>query len=108
MRLWRSHPVLFAFAIASTLGFLNAAVLMSTVGIFKVLMSPTLLTLWPTSILALEDLGGPPSIVRFNLFIGLVSNAALYGVVFASTVGLVIAIRRSFGASDKPTSIGRM
>jgi hypothetical protein len=108
MRLWRSHPVLFTFAIASTVGLLNAAVLMFTVGIFKVLVSPPLLAVWPTSILALEDLGGPPSIARFNLVIGLVSNAALYGVVFAAAVGLVIAIRRSFGAPDKPTSVGRM
>jgi hypothetical protein len=108
MRTWRSHPVLFLFAAGAALGFLNAAALMFTVGILRVSMNPLLLKLWPTSIMGMEDLGGPPSFAIFEVLLAVVSNAALYGAVFATTAGLVIAIRGSFGTPDKPISISRM
>ena len=108
MRVWRSNPVLFTFTMGATLGFLTAVVLMSTVGALKVPMNPLLLMLWPTSIVGLTDLGGPHGFTRFLIFMGLVTNALLYGFVFAIPVGLVITIRRSFGTAENPTSIGKM
>lgn len=106
MRMGRSHPVLFSFAMGATLGFLIAVVLMSTVGTLKVLMNPLLLMLWPASIVGLTDIGGPHGFTRFLILMDLVTNTVLYGFVFAIPVGLVITIRRSFGTAEKPTSIG--
>jgi hypothetical protein len=108
VRMWRSHPVLFAFAIGAALGFSNAAILMFTEGILKVLMNPLLVILWPTSIFGMEDLGGPPAFTRFLIFISLVGNSVLYGFLFATPIGFMVAVRRSFGTPEKPTSIGRM
>ena len=106
--MWRSHPVLFAFAMGATLGLLTAVVLMSTVGTLKIPMNPLLLMLWPTSIVGLTDLGGPHAFTMFLIFMGVVTNAFLYGFVIAIPVGLVITIRRSFGKAEKPTSIRRI
>jgi hypothetical protein len=100
--------VLFTFTIGAVFGFSNATILMVTEGILKVLMNPLLVILWPTSIFGMQDLGGPPAFTRFLVFISLVGNAILYGSVFATPVGFVVAIRRSFGTPEKPTSIGRM
>ncbi len=108
MRMWRSHPVLFAFIIGAFLGILNATILASTLGVSNVLMHPRLVMLWPTSVVAMTDLGGPPAFVRLLIAIALVTNAALYGVAFAIPVGIVVAIRRSFGTQEKPPSIERM
>ncbi len=105
--MWRSHPVLFTFAIGAALGFFCAVYLMFAVGMDGVLLThPRLVMLWPTIIVAMADLGGPSA--GFSLFISFVSNAILYGFVSATPVGLVVAIRRSLGPPEKPTSIGRM
>jgi hypothetical protein len=99
--------VLFAFTIGTFFGLFNATVLAFTLGIFNVLMHPGLVMLWPTSVVAMTDLGGPPGFFTLLIIVGLVSNAILYGFVFAIPVGLVVAFRRSFGEPEKPPSIGR-
>lgn len=104
----RSHPVLFSSAIGAAFGFLSAVILTFTVGIVDILGSPFLLMLWPTSILGLEDLGGPLGFIRFLTVVSVVTNALLFGFVFAIPVWFVLAVRRSLGTGEKPTSIGRV
>lgn len=109
MRMWRSHPVLSAFAIGATVGFSVAAILMllmSIEGPIKIVTNPHLFMLWPTSIVLGADLGGVPAFVTAS--VGLMTNAIFYGFAFAAPVGLVVAFRRSFGAPEKPPSIGSM
>jgi hypothetical protein len=106
LRMWRSHPVLCTFTVGATLGFAAAASLMFTIGPIGVLTSHYLLMLWPTSILGIGDLDGSRTFVIFVMFAQLIGNAVLYGVIFAAPVGSVIAIRRSFGKPERPTSIG--
>jgi hypothetical protein len=108
MRIWRSHPVLFAFTVGALIGLFNATILASAEGTFSVLMHPGLVMLWPTSVIAMTDLGAPPAFVRLLIVVALVSNALLYGFVFAVPVVLVGAFRRSFGTPEKPPSIGRV
>jgi len=104
LRIWRSNSVLFTFSVGATLGFAVAASLMFTIGPIGVITSQYLLMLWPTSILGIGDLDGSRTFVIFVRFAQLVGNAVLYGVVFAVPVGSVIAIRRSFGKPERPTS----
>jgi hypothetical protein len=106
--MWRSHPVLFTFALGAAIGLSTAFTLMFSVDDYGALMNHHLLMLWPTSILELGDLGGPRTIVLLELIAAIVGNAILYGFIFAAPVGLVAAIRRSFGKPEGPTSIGRI
>ena len=62
MRMWRSHPALFAFTLGAFLGLYNTVILAFTQGIFNVSMHPRLVMLWPTSVIATIDLGGFPSL----------------------------------------------
>jgi hypothetical protein len=105
MRMWRSHPVLFTFGVGAIIGISVAAALMFTVGHFSVLTNRFLLVLWPTSILG-AFAHGPRTFTLFVVVVELVSNALLYGFVFAIPVGFSVAARRSFGEPEKPPSIG--
>jgi len=105
--MWRTHPVLFAFTVGAFLGLLMATILASIAGISSVVMHPVLIALWPTSVIAMTDLGGPPAFVKLLIVIALFSNAILYGLVFAIPLLLLIAFRHSFGEPEKPPSIGR-
>jgi hypothetical protein len=106
LRLLRSHPVLFTFALGAAIGLGTAFTLTISIGDDGALMNHHLLMLWPTSILTLGDLGGPRTFVLLELFAAIVGNAVLYGFIFAAPVGLMIAIRRSFGKPERPPSIG--
>lgn len=104
--MWRAHPILLTFALGAAIGLGAAFALMFSIGNCVTLMNDHLLILWPTSILELGDLGGPRTIVLFELLAAIVGNAVVYGFVFAALVGLVISIRRSFGKAERPPSIG--
>ena len=108
LRTWRSRPLLLTFAVGAALGLFIAILLIIADGTFKVLMDPFLVILWPTSIIVMTDLGGPPEFTKFLIFISLISNALLYGSVFAALVGSAIAVRRSFGSPEKPPSIKKV
>ncbi|MBS1806147.1 MAG: hypothetical protein JST28_22620 [Acidobacteria bacterium] len=107
MRMCRTHLVLFAFTGGAFLGLSIATILASIAGILSVVMHPVLIALWPTSVIAMTDLGGPPAMVKLLIVVALFSNAILYGFVFAIPLVLLIVFRRSFGAPEKPPSIGR-
>jgi hypothetical protein len=100
--------VFFAAATGAAFGLLSAVILAFTVGILDVPGSPFLLTLWPTSTIGLTDLGAPPEITRFLIPESMVANALLFGFVFAIPLRSVLAVRRSLGTGEKPTSIGRI
>jgi hypothetical protein len=106
MRIWRSHPALFTAAIGAAIGLSNAVILMIT-SPHVMLSSGYLLALWPTSILGFGFNG---SNFIYAIFLGIVEvggNAALYACALSAPIGLVVAIRRSFGKPEKPISIAR-
>ena len=104
---WRSNPVLFTAAIGATIGLSNAVILMVTAP-HEMLPTAYLFALWPTSILGFGFNGGN---LMYSVFLGVVEvggNALLYACALSAPVGLVVALRRSFGKPEKPTSIGRI
>lgn len=105
--MWQSSPVLFTFVVGAVIGFATAAALMLTVGHVGVVTSHFLWVLWPSSILGAFSMDGRPNFTFAVIIVELVSNALLYAFVFATPVGLVIAVRRSFGKPEKPPSISQ-
>lgn len=104
MRLWRTHPVLFAALIGGLIGLANAAIVLIA---DPVLMLSTrfLLCLFPTSILGFGYNG---SSIAYSIFLGVIEvggNAFFYASTFAAPVALVITVRHSFGTPKKPASI---
>ena len=107
MRMWQSSPVLCTFGVSAIVGFVTAAALMVTVGHVGVVTNNFLMVLWPSAILGAFGFDRDRTFTLIVVTIELVSNALLYAVVFATPVGLVVAVRRSFGKPEKPPSIGK-
>ena len=107
MRMWQSSPVLCTFGVGAMVGFATAAALMATVGHVGVVTNNFLFVLWPSAILGAFGFDRDRTFTLVVVIIELVSNALLYALVFATPVGLVVAIRSSFGKPEKPPSIGQ-
>ena len=107
MRMWQSSPVVCTFAVGAIVGFATAAALIFTVGHVGVVTNNFLLVLWPSAILGAFGFDRDRTFAIFVVITELVSNALLYALVSATPVGLVVAVRRSFGKSEKPPSIGK-
>ena len=108
MRMWQSSPVLCTFGLGAIVGFATAAALMVTVGHGGVVTNNFLWVLWPSAILGAFGFDRDRTFAIIVVVTELVSNALLYAFVSATPVGLVVAVRRSFGKSEKPPSIGKL
>ena len=108
MRPWNSRPILFTVGLGAAVGTAVAVILMSTVGHVDVVTNRLLLALWPTAVLgAFSSLDQPDMLFSLTVVVvEVVGNALLYALVFSIPVGFVVAIRRSFGKTEKPPSIG--
>jgi hypothetical protein len=104
--MWQSSPVLCTFGVGAIVGFATAAALMVTVGHVGAVANNFLSVLWPSAILGAFGFDRDRTFTLLVIIIELVSNALLYAVVFATPVGIVVAVRRSFSKPEKPPSIG--
>ena len=107
MRIWRNHPVLSTALIGAVIGLSNAVILMMTAS-HLMLSSSYLLALWPTSILGFGFNGADFGYAIFLGTVEIAGNAFLFACALSAPVGAIIAIRRSFGKPEEPTSIGRI
>ena len=78
---------------------------MVTVGHVVVVMNNFLWVLWPSAVLGAFGFDGDRTFTFVVIIIELVSNALLYALLFATPVGLVVAVRSAFGKPEKPPSI---
>ena len=93
--------------IGAIVGLSNAVILMVTAP-HLMLSSSYLLVLWPTSILGFGFNGADFAYAIFLGAVEIAGNAFLYACAFSTPVGIVLAVRRTFGKLEKPTSIGKI
>lgn len=107
MGMWRLHPVLLAFLVGAVLGLL-VAIALAVLGPDVGMNDDLLVLLWPASVLGFgsDNASGITALLVAIVVFG--GNAIVYGFVFAAPVGLIVAVRRSFGKPEKPTSIGKL
>jgi hypothetical protein len=104
MQAGRNHPILFTGSIGALIGLVNATVIL-LIDPMLPFSEQYLLWLFPTSILGFGFNDGSLSFSIFLAIVEVGGNALLYGCVFAAPVALVVAVRRSFGTQEGPTSI---
>lgn len=96
MRMWRSHPILFAALLGAIVGFLYAAAI-EVSGQYHKSASGAFALLWRGT----TPGGGanPASVMQtvFVLCVEVVGNVVGYALLFALPVALVVGIRRAVG-----------
>jgi hypothetical protein len=93
MRIWRSHPVLFAALVGAAVGLANA-IAIEVGGALGRNSNAVLLMLLPRYPFGLNPTGLAQSLLI--LFIEVAVNVLVYALMFSVPVALIVGLRRAF------------
>ncbi len=95
LRLWRSHPVLFAALIGAIVGVANVLVL-EIGGALQKNSGAAVLLFLPNPAQGIAINRTSILLSAFILLIEIIANVLVYALMFAAPVGLFVLLRRAF------------